>query len=131
MKKQQGFTLIEIIAVLVILGILAAVAIPKYNDIQKQARAAALNGAFAAGVSQAKMKHAEDVMGGTDPTVWTWSTASMTVGDFVVAINGACLASGTDGVSVTVLNDPGGAVVPSRYPNGTNFTKYFTVCTND
>ena len=37
-KNEKGFTLIEIIAVLVILGVLAAVAIPKYNNIQDEAK---------------------------------------------------------------------------------------------
>ena len=36
-RDQKGFTLIEIIAVLVILGILAAIAIPKYLDMRKEA----------------------------------------------------------------------------------------------
>ncbi len=36
--NEKGFTLIEIIAVLVILGILAAVAVPKFIDLQNEAR---------------------------------------------------------------------------------------------
>lgn len=44
MKKQQGFTLIELVVVIIILGILAVTAAPKFINLQSDARASALDG---------------------------------------------------------------------------------------
>lgn len=44
MRKSNGFTLIELIVVIVILGILAVSAAPKFIDLQSDARAAVVNG---------------------------------------------------------------------------------------
>ncbi|MDN5499015.1 MAG: type II secretion system protein [Shewanella sp.] len=44
MKRQQGFTLIELVVVIIILGILAVTAAPKFINLQSDARVSALQG---------------------------------------------------------------------------------------
>jgi MSHA pilin protein MshA len=59
LMRQQGFTLIELVMVIVILGILAATALPKFANMQSEARIAAMKGAYAALNSALTIAHAE------------------------------------------------------------------------
>jgi prepilin-type N-terminal cleavage/methylation domain-containing protein len=70
LKNEKGFTLIEIIAVLVILGVLAAVAVPKYIDMVAQAKKSAAAGEVAELKSSLNLAWARLFLtNGTAPTV--------------------------------------------------------------
>ncbi|PIE67660.1 MAG: hypothetical protein CSA23_02470 [Deltaproteobacteria bacterium] len=89
-NNQDGFTLVEIIAVLVILGILAAVAIPKYFDLQSEARIKALDAALAEGVGRVNQHFAKELLQGRTPgqIIYDDTTIGTNLGDFTLTTTG-------------------------------------------
>ena len=63
-KKQMGFTLIEIVMVLVLLGILSAVAVPKYFDLRAQAELKAAQAIVAEGQARITATFAQNLLDG-------------------------------------------------------------------
>ncbi len=88
-KNEKGFTLIEIIAVLVILGILAAVAIPRFMDLTSVAADKAAMQAVAEGKSRLSNQFARDLLMATtnlttDKLVSKATTSLQNAGDYTL-----------------------------------------------
>jgi len=78
MKKQNGFTLIELVIVIIVLGILAATAVPKFINLQDDAKISAMNGVEAAVRSAANIVYSKSAIDGTEASTSASSAAGVT-----------------------------------------------------
>lgn len=66
MQKQAGFTLVELVVVIVILGLLAAAALPRFINVQNDAREASVNGVSGGLQSAVALARAQYVVNGVN-----------------------------------------------------------------
>jgi prepilin-type N-terminal cleavage/methylation domain-containing protein len=77
MKTRHGFTLVELVMVIVIIGLLAAVVIPKFGDMKTEAQNAAESGAVSAIRSGIKLAHMTGLAKGNDTYPTTLDSAQV------------------------------------------------------
>ncbi|MFM7274517.1 MAG: type II secretion system protein [Gammaproteobacteria bacterium] len=75
-RQQSGFTLIELITVVVILGVLAAFAIPRFASLETEARIGAIKGLAGSVRSGAALAHAKWMAAGNSPSSITMEGSS-------------------------------------------------------
>ena len=118
MKKQAGFTLIELVIVIIILGILAVTAAPKFLNLQDDAKKAAANGVLAAVQSSAQLVYSRAFLDGKEKDETGNATVSG-AGSTAIKVFAGYPKASKDGIEAAISLDGGwsGSVVKGNPPS--------------
>ncbi len=110
-KMQQGFTLIELVVVITVLGILAAFAIPRFASLDAAARVSATNGLAGSIRSASALAHSLSIIAGTSAA----ATGTVTMENTTVNIAYGYPTAAATGITAA-LNDTTGFTATGSGP---------------
>ncbi|HDM8245140.1 TPA: type II secretion system protein [Vibrio campbellii] len=103
MKQNQGFTLIELVVVIVLLGILAVVAAPKFLNLQSDARIATLNGVKGSIQAANQLVYSKSAIDGIEEEDCAQEGCSLEInGETLTPVNGLIRAAEYNGTNELV-----------------------------
>ncbi len=119
-RNQSGFTLVELIVVIVILGILSAFAIPKFINLTQDARSATVEGVTGALRSAVNLVYARSVVDGTQNQ--PEAEVQMADGSTVKTVYGYPKAVLAEGITNALHETPSGFTVANEGGTAVSYT---------